>query len=137
MELIFDDTVFVHYRFVLLSPAGEEDPDLDESNRGEVNGLLGAAAGDALSMTTGTHTGDVPLRIEWHYTEPALDEAWEDVVEASLDVVGRDMRLAAFDYYREVMGPRPGGTASGCARAGLRPAAARKTSARMRRFREL
>ena len=54
MELIFDDTVFVHYRFVLLSPAGEEDPDLDESNRGEVNGLLGAAAGDALSMTTGT-----------------------------------------------------------------------------------
>src|SRR4051812_34386223 len=106
MELIFDDTLFVHYRFVYLSPANEEDPDLDESRRGQVNGLLGAAIPGAFSLVIGTHTGDVPFRVvpfrvEWHDTKPPLEGSWEDVVEASLDVTGRDMRLAAFDDARE------------------------------------
>lgn len=108
MELVFDDTLFVHYGFVYLSPADEEDPDLDESRRGQVNGLLGAGTGEALALTTGTHTGDVPLRVEWHETEPALADAWDDVVEASVDITGRDMRLAAFDDAREVQLPATG-----------------------------
>jgi hypothetical protein len=108
MELIFDDTLFVHYRFVYLSPAYEEDPDLDESRRGQVNGLLGAAVPGVLSLVTGTHTGDVPFRVEWHDTQPPLDGSWEDVVEASFDVAGRDMRLAAFDDAREVRVPAIG-----------------------------
>lgn len=108
MELLFDETLSVHYGFVFLSPADEEDPDLDESRRGQVNGLLGAGTGDALALTTGTHTGDVPLRIEWHDAEPALDDAWDDVVEASVDITDRDMRLAAFDDAREVRLPATG-----------------------------
>lgn len=108
MELVFEDALFVHYGFVFLSPSDDEDPDLDESRRGQVNGLLGAATGDALSMMTGTHTGEVPVRIEWHETEPALDDAWDDVVEASIDITGSDMRLAAFDDMRDVQLPATG-----------------------------
>ena len=108
MELIFDDSLFVHYRFVYFSPADVENPDLDETRRGQVNGLLGAATGDALSFVTGTHTGNVPLRIEWHDSEPPLGDVWEDVVEASFEVAGRDMRVAAFDDAREVRVPATG-----------------------------
>lgn len=108
MELVFDDTLFVHYGFVFLSPADGEDPDLDESRRGQANGLLGAATDGALSMMTGTHTGEVPVRIEWHETEPELGDAWDDVVEASVDVADPDLRLAAFDDARAVRLPAAG-----------------------------
>lgn len=108
MELVFDDELFVHYRFVFLSPADDEDPDLEASRRGQVNGLLGAATGNALSLTTGTHTGDVPVRIEWHDGEPPVDDVWDDVVEASFQVPARDMRLATFDDVREVRLPVTG-----------------------------
>ena len=108
MELVFDDTLFVHYRFVYLSPADDEDPDLDESTRGQVNGLLGAATRVALSLVTGTHTGEVPIRVEWHEAEPMLETVWEDVVEASFNVVDQRMRLAAFDDAREVRVPKTG-----------------------------
>jgi hypothetical protein len=108
MELVFEDTLFVHYGFVFLSPADEQDPDLDKSRRGQVNGLLGAGTGDALALTTGTHTGDVPLRVEWYETQPELDDDWDDVVEATVDITGRRMRLAAFDDHREVKLPATG-----------------------------
>ncbi|MEV6350778.1 hypothetical protein [Actinoplanes sp. NPDC051851] len=36
-----------------------------------------------LRLQVGTHTGWVPFRLELHDTEPALDPAWEEVVEVS------------------------------------------------------
>jgi hypothetical protein len=108
MERIFDDVLAVHYGFVYLSPADDEDPDLDDSRRGQVNGLLGAGTGTALSLTTGTHTGEVPFRIEWHDVEPSLDDSWTDVVEASVEITDRDMRLSAFDDAHEVRLPTTG-----------------------------
>lgn len=108
MQVLFDDTLFVHYGFVFLSPTDEEDADLDESLRGQVNGLLGAGTGQALALITGTHTGDVPLRVEWYDAEPPIGDVWEDVVEASVDIASTDMRLAAFDDARVIQLPATG-----------------------------
>jgi hypothetical protein len=48
-----------------------------------VNGLCGAVIPGVLEITTGLHTGDVPVRIEVHDSEPEIDPAWQEVVEAS------------------------------------------------------
>ena len=68
----------------------DPDDDLIDARRGQANGLCGARSDHRLAMVTGLHTGDVPLRIEWHMEEPRLDPEWEDVVEASLDVSSPD-----------------------------------------------
>lgn len=47
------------------------------------NGLCGAGIPGVLELTTGTHTGYLPFRIELHGSEPAVDPRWEKVVEVS------------------------------------------------------
>jgi hypothetical protein len=59
-------------------------------------------------MVTGLHTGDVPLRIEWHADEPRLDPEWEDVVEASLDVSSPDGMLSSFEDGAVLVFPQTG-----------------------------
>jgi hypothetical protein len=61
--------------------AGSYDPNAPWAD--ESNGLCGAGAPGMLELITGTHTGYVPFRIELHESEPALDPAWEEVVEVS------------------------------------------------------
>ncbi|MGQ4514649.1 hypothetical protein [Streptomyces sp. DW26H14] len=76
--------VHVHYGQIYV----ESDPDnpttdLSEAFAGQSGGLCGAAVPGALWMTTGLHTGDVGFCVEVHDEAPALDPAWEDVVEVS------------------------------------------------------
>jgi hypothetical protein len=97
VELVWDNGLFVHYGFVFVSPADDEDPDLDEARGDQSNGLLRAAVSGALAVVTGTHTGRIHFRIEWHETEPPVGDDWQDVVEASLDIQSQVMRLATFD----------------------------------------
>lgn len=108
MNVIWDNAVLVQYGFVYLSPVDGEDADLDESRRGQTNGLLGAAVRGAITFVTGLHTGHVPLRIEWYDYEPPVDSRWEDVVEASLEVQQHQMRLASFEDAHVVTMPAIG-----------------------------
>ena len=57
---------------------------MDEARAGHSNGLCCAGVSGALSLMFGLHTGPEPLRIEWSESEPPVDEAWEEVVEASV-----------------------------------------------------
>ncbi|MBD5786484.1 hypothetical protein IF650_09845 [Cellulosimicrobium terreum] len=103
---LFARDIDVHYGFVHLR---EEDGELPEPGReGQENGLLGARSPHALTMTTGLHTGGVPFRVEWHEMEPPLDDAWQDVVEASVELVVRELVLATFDDGSSVRAPRLG-----------------------------
>jgi hypothetical protein len=95
VNVLFDDEVWVHYRFLYLQPTGTIVDDAD-SRRGQVNGLVGAAQAGVLFITTGLHTGHVPVRVEWHDAEPAFAEGWEDVVEASFTPDDDEYELRTF-----------------------------------------
>ncbi|MGY1501014.1 hypothetical protein ACW4TU_31285 [Streptomyces sp. QTS52] len=74
----------VHYSqiYVESDPDGSI-PDLSEAFAGQRGGLCGAAVPGVLWLITGLHTGNVGFVVEVHDEEPALDPAWEDVVEVS------------------------------------------------------
>lgn len=76
--------VHVHYGqiYVESDPAGTT-PGLSEAFAGQNGGLCGAAVPGALWLSTGLHTGNVGFVVEVHAAPPALDPAWEDVVEVS------------------------------------------------------
>lgn len=81
MRVLFDDLVYTEFHLFFLG--GQEADAVGYGRDGQVNGLCGAAEPGNLVFTTGLHTGDVPLRIERHDTEPPLDDLWPDVVEVS------------------------------------------------------
>ena len=96
MTVMYEGLLDVHYGFFDVCVGVDPDDDLIDARRGQANGLCGAKSEHRLAMVTGLHTGDVPLRIEWHMEEPRLDPEWEDVVEASLDVSSPDGMLSSF-----------------------------------------
>jgi hypothetical protein len=60
-----------------------------------------------LQLQVGTHTGWVPFRVELHDTEPTLDPAWEEVVEASFTALSQQAFLTGLmgDSYEFTMPP--------------------------------
>lgn len=98
MRVLFDGEIHVHYRFLDLMQAEDMDPPVDHGAtvRGQQNGLLGRQGG-ALSMVTGLHTGQVPIRVEWHDTTPEPDLLSEEVVEVSFVCAGGPYVVRAFD----------------------------------------
>ncbi|MFC9285842.1 hypothetical protein [Streptomyces sp. NPDC057052] len=86
--------VHVHYGqiYVESDPAATI-PGLSEAFAGQSGGLCGAAVPGALWLNTGLHTGDVGFAVEVHDVPPALDPAWEDVVEVSFRPVSEHTRL--------------------------------------------
>ena len=74
--------VHVHYGQIYVE-SGADYPDLMECFAGQANGLCGAAAPGTLYLHTGLHTGGVGFTVEAHESPPALDDAWEEVVEVS------------------------------------------------------
>lgn len=108
MTVMYEGLLRVHYGFFDVCAGADPDGDLIDARRGQANGLCGAVFDRRLAMVTGLHTGDVPLRIEWHRDEPGLDAAWEDVVEASLDVASLDGRLTSFEDGADLSFPQTG-----------------------------
>lgn len=105
IELFVRD-IDVHYGFVHLR---EEDADWPELSReGRENGLLEHGPADALTMTTGLHTGAVHLRVEWHPVEPTFDDTWQDVVEASVEITTPHLMIASFEDGEPVSAPHLG-----------------------------
>jgi hypothetical protein len=93
MRVVYDGPVFVEYGQASL--AGEWGPaDLDEMFAGQVQGLCGTAVPGLVQLLTGTHTGDVVMRVELHDSEPTYGDDWEDVVEASWTATGGRVVLA-------------------------------------------
>jgi hypothetical protein len=73
---------------------GMEWPGLEALFAGQSNGLCGAAVPGQLFLTTGLHTGTVGFSVELHDGPPAVDDAWEDIVEATFrPVPGSDVFL--------------------------------------------
>lgn len=94
---VFDAGVHVTYAMAFVEsreywPAGD-----GEARAGQVNGLCGAAVPGRLKLTTGLHTGWVGLMVEVYDTRPAVDEAWEDVVEVSFTPATRRVRVAQWE----------------------------------------
>jgi hypothetical protein len=56
---------------------------MEDTFRGQSNGLCGAVCPGSLFLVTGLHTGDVGLRVELHEQEPPLDDGDEEIVEVS------------------------------------------------------
>jgi len=52
-----------------------------------------SAREDEVRVTSGTHTGDVPLITEAHDSEPPDEAGWEDVAEASVSVPTGELRV--------------------------------------------
>ncbi len=104
MAVLFEGEVPVQYGFMFLSSV-EEQPDLMETRSGQQNGLCGAAVPGVLSLVTGLHTGRVPLVVEWHDAEPALDPQWEDVVEVPFVPTRQALALTSFQDLFDVRLP--------------------------------
>ena len=52
--------------------------------------------------------GEVPLRVEWSDVEPTVPDDWEDVVEASVELVSAELSLQSFEDFYDVRLPRTG-----------------------------
>jgi hypothetical protein len=107
VTVLFEGEIHVHYGYIFLSTS-DDTPDLMETRRGQRNGLCGAAVVGDLSLVTGTHTGPVPLRVEWSAAEPPVDAQWEDVVEASFTPLSAAATLSAFEEFHPVRLPGVG-----------------------------
>ena len=96
MRVLFDDEVGVEFHLFFLG--GDDAGDHGYGRGGQANGLCGATHAGYLGLTTGRHTGAVPLRIERHDAAPDLEPVWTEVVEASFRPAGPDVRVVTADY---------------------------------------
>ncbi|MFI7543104.1 hypothetical protein [Actinoplanes sp. NPDC049599] len=109
-EVLLDQAVSVAYGQIYLESAtAHMEGEMEESFRGQSNGLCGAAIPGLLFLMTGTHTGDVAFRVERHDAEPPRDEQWAESVEASLVAVTGDVVLAEWGGGDEHPLPMPAG----------------------------
>lgn len=88
--VLFDGSVQIDYgQFYFRSSDGQGGCDFDGAFIGQRNGLCGAATPGQLVLITGPNVGDPHVRAELHTREPALDDRWEDIVEATMIVPER------------------------------------------------
>jgi len=94
---VFDGRLHVHYgqAYVFSGEDGDTGA-MDACFRGQSNGLVGAGQAGMLFLLTGLHTGSVNLRVDVEDSEPAMDDAWEECVEASFTPAGVDTRLVTW-----------------------------------------
>ncbi|MGH8877778.1 MAG: hypothetical protein ACRD0P_10610 [Stackebrandtia sp.] len=98
MRVMYDGELHVHYsQFYVSSGDAGESAGAGDTRVGQANGLCGAAVPGFLFLTTGLHTGLVPLRLERHDTEPPVPEDWEDIVEVSFTSVEPQVRLLLWE----------------------------------------
>lgn len=97
-DVIFDGRLHTHYgQAYVLSGDGDGIDAMDESFRGQQNGLLGAAKPGTLFLMTGLHTGIVQFQVRVLAAPPVEDDrAWEECVEASC-TPRHDVRLIDWD----------------------------------------
>src|SRR5690348_16345881 len=67
---------------------------MEECFAGQQNGLCGAAVAGKLFLITGLHDGQVAFAVELYDGEPAIDDEWEEIVEASYRPIGAPALVA-------------------------------------------
>ena len=87
VKVIFNGPVWTSYGQLIFRTGSKALPLPTEAFLGQVNGLCGAAVPGTLFLVTGTHTGEIPLRVTLWESEPELGE-WEEIVETSLIPAG-------------------------------------------------
>lgn len=103
--MLFDRLISIHYPFLFITSVPDDfGPDISESLRGQRNGLCGGAVPGALYMGTGTHTGEIPVRVVLYETPPPLAD-WEEIVEVSFRPETPDLTLRSFDDAAELLLP--------------------------------
>lgn len=87
--------VAVAYHQCTLEAAGSAGPtgDLERLFGGQTNGICGAVSPGMLQLSTGLHTGSVPITVEVLDAEPSLDRTWEEIVEVSFATSGSTVAL--------------------------------------------
>lgn len=85
MKIIFDGIILSCYGQAYVHFKDTHDYG-DEVRKGQINGLLGVAQPSTLFLTFGLHTGNVKFTLRVADQAPPLDDAWEEVVEASFTV---------------------------------------------------
>jgi hypothetical protein len=108
VTVLYDDELPVRYGFFYLCAGSEPEEDLLRAREGQRNGLCGAQNPHQLALTTGLHTGEVPLRIEWYPTSPPIDAFWADVVEVSVEFTTASAILSSFQDSFDIELPRTG-----------------------------
>jgi hypothetical protein len=83
VRVLVSGEVHVDYGQIYVESRDDFGADLQECFAGQTNGLCGAAVPGYLFLITGLHTGYIGFTVELHEDRPPLDEAWEEVVEAS------------------------------------------------------
>jgi len=96
MTRIFEGRFWVHYSQAYVLEVGNFQIDLEGAFWGQNNGLCGAAEGNSLFLTTGLHTGDVHFTLDVLDAEPAIDNSWEEIVEASFSVSPRGIVFSSW-----------------------------------------
>lgn len=90
---IFDGLVSTSYSQLWLVSGTEADlSDPLPTFAGQSNGLCGGSVPGMVFLITGTHTGDIPVRIELLTARPELGD-WQEVVEVSFTPTGPTVGL--------------------------------------------
>lgn len=94
VETLFDGRVGVAFSQAYITSRDDWVSDLHASFAGQVNGLCGAAQEGFLWLTTGSQNGEVAIRVERHESEPAIEGAWEEIVEVSFSPITDRVNLS-------------------------------------------
>lgn len=107
--VLLDTVIGVHYGFLTFASAqtSEDDDGFADAWRGQINGLVGAAVPEVLRIRTGTHTGQVRVRMELHDSAPEPD-GWPEVVEVDFASWVDDLTLSAFEEFDGPVSLPPG-----------------------------
>lgn len=93
MTTLFSGLINVQYGQFYLEAGTRFDGDMARCFKGQTNGLLGARVPGFLFTITGLHTGVVGVTVLLEDAEPSVDDSWDEIVEVSLQVSGREVAL--------------------------------------------
>jgi len=109
MSRVYDGAFPVSYGQFYLLPNNSYGPELEDSFRGQSNGICGTAVKEAAFLITGLHTGNIYLTIDLLGTAPSVEAVWHDVVEVPLIVGDGGLWLVSWGGEEELnLGLAPG-----------------------------
>lgn len=104
-ELFNGDLAIVYGQFYIDIAATDHDEpeddylEPDSAFTGQSNGICGAAQEGKLFFVTGIKDGAIDISCEYHESAPVVDNSYDEIVEASLEV--GDVRLSLCEWGHE------------------------------------
>ena len=99
LKVLFSGPVNVCYGQIYVVSPGCEAVLLENSFKGQVNGICGAQVPGGLMLLCGLHSGSVSLEVSVHVNEPSVDGSWSEVVEAPFQFLSTPVVLEDWDGY--------------------------------------